>query len=104
MRLIITAFLVFLFCFTGASAVADEQDEQKTPMYRVTISVTYNAVSGDDAVRIAREAVKTHEGACDVDVRIKKGQEPGGITFSDSDYDTGGRSILLGRPATLEAR
>lgn len=61
--------VVLLFC-SVATAANVKADEVK---YEVTISVTYNAVTIEEANKIIADALERHKTACNVNVSTKKG-------------------------------
>jgi hypothetical protein len=67
--LALTMFIVLL----STSAVATEEKAEEVPVkYEVTIAVTYNAVTADEAAKIQRAALMTHKDACSVEVKSTK--------------------------------
>ena len=69
MKRLIVASALCLFVAYPAIANDDKKDE---PEYKVTISVTYNAVSPDKAASLVKEITKSHAEACDVSVEVSK--------------------------------
>jgi hypothetical protein len=63
-----------LFLFVSGSALAEEG----TVQYKVTIAVTYNAVSPEMAAKIQKIILHNHGSACSVEVVAKK--------ISDGDF------------------
>ena len=55
--------------------------------YKVTISVTYNAVSAEEAAKIALEVLKKHETACKTNVKIKKNNYDNTVLIFDGATD-----------------
>jgi hypothetical protein len=66
--LALTMFIVLL----STSAVATEEKAEEPVKYEVTIAVTYNAVTADEAAKIQRAALMTHKDACSVEVKSTK--------------------------------
>jgi hypothetical protein len=71
--------LLLTLCILGlvfAHSVLAEPKEKGKPAatYEVKITITYNAVLGQEAAEIAKQALVDHgERACQVGVKIKKG-------------------------------
>ena len=57
--------LAITFCLV-TSAVADNKSE---PQYQVDITIRYNAVSPDEAARIAKQIMRNHYEACKTEVK-----------------------------------
>jgi hypothetical protein len=70
----------------STSAIATEEKVEEVPVkYEVTIDVTYNAVTADEAAKIQRAALIAHKDACKVEIKSAKGNNGfyiGTATFS----------------------
>ena len=66
-------YLFFMICLLlPFSSIAEETEEVAKITYEVTISVTYNAVSLEEANRIMAKANAEHQGACRVEIGCEK--------------------------------
>ena len=70
MKKFIVAIVVLMALAIGLKA-AYAADEPETK-YEVTISVTYNAVSIEEANKIIADALERHKTSCKTDVKAKK--------------------------------
>lgn len=61
--------------------------------YEVRLSIVYNAVDRDEAISIVKQAIKLHDKACTVDVKVQKAgrnldvTDGGSIFFSEDMTD-----------------
>lgn len=85
MKKLIVAIVVLMALAIGLKA-AYAADDPETK-YEVTISVTYNAVSIEEANKIIADALERHKTACKTDVKAKKVGDDGYFTI-----DAGGNS------------
>lgn len=61
MKKLLLILLMSIFLLVGSTSVAKEE---KKVNYKVTIEVTYNAVSVEEATKIHNEIIHKHKNAC----------------------------------------
>jgi len=58
----------------STSAIATEEKAKEEPVkYEVTIAVTYNAVTAEEAAKIQKAALIAHKDACKVEIKSVRG-------------------------------
>jgi len=73
--------LIMSMVLLSTSAIATEEEAKEEPAkYEVTIAVTYNAVTAEEAAKIQKEALLAHKDACKVEVKSSKGSN--GVYFT----------------------
>ncbi len=77
-------FILISILLLSALVFAEEPKEKQDVKYEMTISVTYNAVTPEEAIRLTQEVIMAHSKACKVNVSTKKNGANGNeaLTFT----------------------